>query len=163
MTGIATSTLSDWKNGKSTPKLDKLEKIASCLNVDVSHFFDTDINVEIELEQREVEYLKQYIKHLVKIFEDSSENNCSIQKKENLTYSSDIHIVNAVAALVDEIIDNSLDTEDIEKLTSDAKYMGKSKRKNLIYVKNPANTKIPKSDIETIEKRSKKSKKNNRD
>jgi len=32
-TGIAQSTLSDWKKGKSVPKLDKLIKIANYLNV----------------------------------------------------------------------------------------------------------------------------------
>lgn len=32
-TGISQSTLSDWKNGKSTPKVDKLMKIADYLNV----------------------------------------------------------------------------------------------------------------------------------
>lgn len=32
-TGIAQSTLSDWKNGRSTPKLDKLQKIADYFGV----------------------------------------------------------------------------------------------------------------------------------
>lgn len=32
-TGIATATLSSWKNGKYTPKADKLLKIADFLNV----------------------------------------------------------------------------------------------------------------------------------
>ena len=32
-TGIAQSTMSDWKSGKSTPKVDKLLKIAECLDV----------------------------------------------------------------------------------------------------------------------------------
>ena len=35
-TGISTATLSDWKTGKSTPKADKLQKIADyfCVSVD---------------------------------------------------------------------------------------------------------------------------------
>ncbi|MBA9087508.1 transcriptional regulator with XRE-family HTH domain [Fontibacillus solani] len=32
-TGIAQSTLSDWKNGRSTPKLDKLQKLADYFSV----------------------------------------------------------------------------------------------------------------------------------
>ena len=36
-TGIAKSTLSEWKRGKSTPKHDKLEKIAACLGVSVDY------------------------------------------------------------------------------------------------------------------------------
>lgn len=34
-TGIANSTLSDWKNGRSTPKADKLLKIANYLGIPV--------------------------------------------------------------------------------------------------------------------------------
>lgn len=32
-TKISTGTLSDWKTGRSTPKVDKLMKIADCLGV----------------------------------------------------------------------------------------------------------------------------------
>lgn len=35
ITGIPKSTFSDWKNGRSYPKLAKLEKIASALNVSI--------------------------------------------------------------------------------------------------------------------------------
>lgn len=37
-TGISTSTLSDWKTGRSTPKLDKLMKIASYFKKPVTIF-----------------------------------------------------------------------------------------------------------------------------
>lgn len=36
-TEIATSTLSDWKTGKSNPKQDKLQKIANYFNVSVEY------------------------------------------------------------------------------------------------------------------------------
>ncbi|CAG9702676.1 Putative transcriptional regulator [Clostridium neonatale] len=36
-TGIATSTLSDWKKGRSTPKQDKLQKIADYFNVTMDY------------------------------------------------------------------------------------------------------------------------------
>jgi repressor LexA len=39
-TGIAPSTISDWKNGKSTPKMDKLVKIAKLLNVPLEFFIE---------------------------------------------------------------------------------------------------------------------------
>jgi len=39
-TGIAQSTLSDWKNGKSTPKLDKIIKIADYFGVPVTYFIE---------------------------------------------------------------------------------------------------------------------------
>ena len=36
-TGISNMTLSDWKRGKSTPKADKMQKIAEFLNVSVDY------------------------------------------------------------------------------------------------------------------------------
>lgn len=44
-TGVSTSTLSDWKTGRSTPKVDKLKKIAEYFGVSVTYFLD---NLEIE-------------------------------------------------------------------------------------------------------------------
>ena len=36
-TGIATATLTDWKKGRSTPKQDKLQKIADYFNVSIDY------------------------------------------------------------------------------------------------------------------------------
>ena len=38
-TGIAQATLTEWKQGKYTPKIDKIMKIAQFFNVDVSYFY----------------------------------------------------------------------------------------------------------------------------
>lgn len=43
-TGIATATLSDWKNGKSTPKQDKLQRIADFFGVSIEYLMGRDIN-----------------------------------------------------------------------------------------------------------------------
>ncbi len=39
-TGISASTLTDWKYGRSTPKADKLRKIADYFDVNVNYFFE---------------------------------------------------------------------------------------------------------------------------
>lgn len=39
-TGIGASTFSDWKTGRSIPKLDKLQKIADYFGVPVEYFTD---------------------------------------------------------------------------------------------------------------------------
>ena len=41
-TGISQNTFSDWKSGRSTPKLDKLQKIADYFNVPVNVFFEPE-------------------------------------------------------------------------------------------------------------------------
>lgn len=41
-TGIATSTLSDWKKGRSTPKQDKLQKIADYFGVTIAYLLGTE-------------------------------------------------------------------------------------------------------------------------
>ena len=37
-TGVATSTLTEWKKGSYTPKLDKIAKIANFLGVSIEYF-----------------------------------------------------------------------------------------------------------------------------
>jgi transcriptional regulator with XRE-family HTH domain len=41
-TGVAQSTLSDWKTGRSTPKIDKLEVLADYFNVPVTFFLKSN-------------------------------------------------------------------------------------------------------------------------
>lgn len=57
-TGIAYSTLSDWKNGKTTPKHDKLIKIADYLNVSVEFLMgikeDESSNIVLNNEAKEI-------------------------------------------------------------------------------------------------------------
>ncbi|WP_302626772.1 helix-turn-helix domain-containing protein [uncultured Eubacterium sp.] len=38
--GIAASTLYDWKNGKSTPKANKLKLLADYFEVDINYFLE---------------------------------------------------------------------------------------------------------------------------
>lgn len=44
-TGISTATLSVWKNGKSQPKKDKIEKLCEYFEVPLSYFYE---NEEVE-------------------------------------------------------------------------------------------------------------------
>lgn len=39
-TGIPSSTFSDWKKGKSKPKVEKLQKLAEFFNVSVADFLE---------------------------------------------------------------------------------------------------------------------------
>ena len=39
-TGIPQSTFSDWKNGRSKPKIDKIKKLALYFGVPVSYFLE---------------------------------------------------------------------------------------------------------------------------
>lgn len=41
-TGITKSTFSDWKNGRSLPKLEKLSKIADYFGVTVDYFINRE-------------------------------------------------------------------------------------------------------------------------
>lgn len=40
MTGIATSTLSNWKAGRYTPKTDKIKKLADYFKVPIEYFLE---------------------------------------------------------------------------------------------------------------------------
>lgn len=37
-TGITRSTFTDWKNGRSSPKIDKIQKIANYFGVPIEYF-----------------------------------------------------------------------------------------------------------------------------
>lgn len=41
-TNIPTSTLSDWKTGRSKPKIDKLQRIANYFGIPVNYFLEED-------------------------------------------------------------------------------------------------------------------------
>lgn len=41
-TGVSQATLSDWKNGKSEPKKDKMQKIADYFEVKLGYFYDDE-------------------------------------------------------------------------------------------------------------------------
>ena len=45
-TGVGQNTLSDWKTGRSQPKVDKLQKIADHFGVPVSYFLDSSTPVD---------------------------------------------------------------------------------------------------------------------
>lgn len=38
-TGIQTSTMSEWKNGDYTPKIDKIQKICDYFDVPITYFY----------------------------------------------------------------------------------------------------------------------------
>lgn len=68
LTGISNMTLSDWKRGKSTPKADKMKKIAEVLSVSVDYLLngtetiieiDTDFIAELTRNKRLLEYAKR--------------------------------------------------------------------------------------------------------
>lgn len=69
-TGIARSTLSDWKNGESTPKQDKLKKIADYFGVTVDYLMtgeesrysagDALLDVRISEDVKLKEAIKKY-------------------------------------------------------------------------------------------------------
>lgn len=43
-TGVSQVTLSQWKNGRSTPKVDKLKKIADYFGVTIDYFLQDNNN-----------------------------------------------------------------------------------------------------------------------
>lgn len=90
-TGIATSTLSDWKNGKSMPKPDKMKKIANYLSVSMEYLLTgddfkyseedalLDIHISEDVELKEA--IKKYYtlddkkkKHVIELINLLSEN-----------------------------------------------------------------------------------------
>jgi transcriptional regulator with XRE-family HTH domain len=82
-TGITYSILSEWKAGRSTPKADKLQKIADYFNVTVEYLIGKDTELEPETEaQKKVKVITRKVEEhltkeesdqLVKLYEDTAE------------------------------------------------------------------------------------------
>lgn len=62
-TGLTTSFFSEWKKGKTTPKVDKLKKIADFFNVPIEYFLTGENSLsnrdERDIEKRLAETLNQ--------------------------------------------------------------------------------------------------------
>lgn len=53
-TGISTATMTDWKKGRSTPKIDKLQKIADYFGVTVDYLLGNEakVNPSVQVGER---------------------------------------------------------------------------------------------------------------
>ncbi len=65
-TGLGTSTFSDWKIGRSAPKIDKLKKIADYLEVDIDYL--TGISSDRSINKTTIEKCK---------YKKSNKNSCT--------------------------------------------------------------------------------------
>ena len=101
-TGIATSTLSDWKKGRSTPKQDKLQKIADYFNVTIDYLLtgknpdkkERDYSLTIK-EQTDIDdEAKEIIKNLTMSFS---------KNKDSLTSEDYFAIENALRITLESI------------------------------------------------------------
>lgn len=63
LTEVAKSTLSDWKHGKSTPKQDKLKKIAALFNVSVDYLMGNEEKTDVPMfDAEQIELITLYEK-----------------------------------------------------------------------------------------------------
>lgn len=63
LSGIGQSTFSDWKSGRSTPKADKMQRIAECLGVSVEYLLtgkDSSEYVMPNFDPREHEIIEKF-------------------------------------------------------------------------------------------------------
>lgn len=79
-TGISNMTLSDWKRGKTKPKMDKMKLIADFLNVSVDYLMTgEELEFSVEMAQKDLalsnmsERLKEYALKLSEMSEDKQE------------------------------------------------------------------------------------------
>lgn len=78
-TGISTVTLSNWKNGKYTPKADKIQAICDYLCVDTGMIIETQKKENVPEPQNAIEHIQ-----LISLYEKLSDE----QKQAILTIMS---------------------------------------------------------------------------
>lgn len=67
-TGVSTVTLSNWKNGKYTPKADKLQSICDYLNVDMDMIIETQKKNNAPDQESAIEHIQ-----LISLYEKLTE------------------------------------------------------------------------------------------
>lgn len=82
-TGISQQTLSDWKQGKSTPKLDKLQKIADYFNVPLDYLTGND-NIMVEAHNQPI-YLDDETKEIIDSLRTRPEMKILFSVSKNVT------------------------------------------------------------------------------
>lgn len=58
-TGISRATFSEWKSGRSAPKMDKIQKLADYFDVPLSYFYGVDESI-VEQQQEAINALSAY-------------------------------------------------------------------------------------------------------
>ena len=85
-TGISNITLSDWKRGKTVPKLDKMQKIAEYLNVSVDYLM-TGKEIEFTAEMADMDSELIFMEKRIKEY---------ALKLSNLSEEDKIQIMNMI-------------------------------------------------------------------
>ncbi len=91
-TKISTATLSDWKNGKSQPKKDKIEKICEYFNVPLSYFYENE-----ELAKKEVTLTTRDERDIEKILEQTKNQ---LLTQEGLMFDGDFATPEAIDSII---------------------------------------------------------------
>lgn len=82
---IRPGVFSDWKNGRYTPKLDKLQDIASALGVPITYFTDPEGYDNDMIERAKDSYLQQF-----GIGEDEDEKKLLLQRLYQVASESSV-------------------------------------------------------------------------
>lgn len=120
-TGIASSTISDWKNGKSTPKQDKLKKIAD--------YFGVTLDYLMTGEESETPKLESEVNTVVRIKALRKEKGLTQQELadmlnvagntlgywENGHYEPDLKALIKLADIFDVSVDYIIGRSDVKK------------------------------------------------
>lgn len=98
-TGIATSTFTDWKKGKSTPKQDKLMKIADYFGVSLEYlmtgkepqvdYLYADGNAEFLIEVTKMAKDKSFVERMTKYMSLMSDDKKSVDDMIDFMYNKE--------------------------------------------------------------------------
>ena len=84
-TGISQSVFSEWKRGKSQPKLDKLRKIADFFNVPITYFTEnSDESIKVEAHNEPI-YLDDETRDIIDELRTRPEMKILFRVSKNVT------------------------------------------------------------------------------
>lgn len=110
-TGISQATLSDWKNGKITPRFDKLLKLSEYFDVDIEYLVgQSDVKRKTGMSKEELAYYSELgealqdkeVKEALGTITQALNNQIKLSSREK-------HLIDCFRLLSDEMQDRLLD------------------------------------------------------
>ena len=110
-TGISQATLSDWKNGKITPRFDKLLKLSEYFDVDIEYLVgQSDVRRKSGMSQEELAYYSELGEALQEQEVKDALGTITKALKSQVKLSSrEKHLIDCFRLLSDEMQDRLLD------------------------------------------------------
>ncbi len=126
LSGISQSTLSDWKQGRSIPKADKMQRIAECLNVSVEYLMTGENNTSFAMPS-----YNPVVHAIIEYYDKLTENQQNIILELMREFASINENLNNMENENKSLIENKKNTDEQDRIIEELEIENDELRKKL--------------------------------